>query len=249
LTNLGANRFNAKYLAAKANPSNQSMQRSGQSSCQVPIALSILLLVAAAVFCFAGAVAVGIGCFYFLESTLTGHLGEVTPAPSPELELSPTPPNTPAPKSTASITPFRAITPFKAITPAPSGALDEFGFPTTKIQLGARTLEVELAETQEQQLKGLRFRKSLADNAGMLFIFPSPQRASFWMKDASIPLSIAFIEADGKIVQIRPMQPFDKTPVPSLSDSIAYALMVNQGWFERNGIPAGTVIENLPKAQ
>jgi len=231
------------------------MQRSGQSSCQVPIGLSILLLVAAAVFCFAGAVAVGIGCFYFAESTRTGHLGEVTPAPSPELELSPTPPNTPAPKRTASvtptasITPFRAITPFKAITPTPSGALDEFGFPTTKIQLGAQTLEVELAETQEQQLKGLRFRKSLADNAGMLFIFHSPQRASFWMKDASIPLSIAFIEADGKIVQIRPMQPFDKTPVPSLSDSIAYALMVNQGWFERNGIPAGAVIENLPEAQ
>ena len=66
------------------------MQRSGQSSCQVPIALSILLLVAAAVFCFAGAAAVGIGFFYFAESTLTGHLGEVTPVPSPELELSPT---------------------------------------------------------------------------------------------------------------------------------------------------------------
>jgi uncharacterized membrane protein (UPF0127 family) len=225
------------------------MQRSGQSSCQVPIALSILLLVAAAVFCVAGAVGVGIGFFYFAESTRTGHLGEVTPAPSPELEPAPTPANTPAPKPTASITPIHGLTPFKAITPAPSADLDEFGFPTTKIQLGAQTLEVELAETQEQQLKGLRFRKTLADNAGMLFIFPSPQRVSFWMKDASIPLSIAFVEADGKIVQIRPMQPFDEKPVPSLSVSIAYALMVNQGWFERNGISAGTVIENLPKAQ
>ena len=53
------------------------------------------------------------------------------------------------------------------------------------------------------------------------------------MKDASIPLSIAFIQSDGKIVQIRPMRPYDETPVPSLSDTVAYALLVNQGWFER----------------
>jgi uncharacterized membrane protein (UPF0127 family) len=226
------------------------MQRSGQSSCQVPIALSILLLVAAAVFCFAGGVAVGIGCFYFIESVETGRIAEVTPSPSPEVELSPTPQmETPTPNPTASITPFRATTPFKAITPAPSAVLDEYGFPTTEIQIGAQTLEVELAETQEQQLKGLRFRRTLADNAGMVFFFLAPQRVSFWMKDASIPLSIAFIESDGKIVQIRNMQPYDETPVPSLSVSIAYALMVNQGWFERNGVSAGTVIENLPKAQ
>jgi uncharacterized protein len=229
------------------------MQRSGQSSCQVPIALSILVLVAAAVFCFAGAVAVGIGFFYFAESTRTGHLGEVTPAPSPELELSPMPPNTPAPKPTASvtptasITPFNGFTPFKAITPAPSADLDEYGFRTTQIQIGDETLEVELAVTPEQQAKGLRFRQTLAEDAGMLFVFPSPQRLSFWMKDASIPLSIAYIQPDGKIVQIRSMKPYDETPVPSLSDAVSYALLVNQGWFERHGISAGTVIEDLPR--
>jgi uncharacterized protein len=243
LTNLGANLFNAKNLAAKAIPPNQSMQRSGQSSCQVPIALSILLFVAAAVFCFAGAVAVGIGFFYFAESTRTVHLGEVTPAPSPELELSPTPPNTP----TASITPFNGLTPFKAITPTPSADLDEYGFRTIQIQIGNETLDVELAETPQQLAKGLRFRETLAEDAGMLFIFPKPQRLSFWMKDASIPLSIAYIQPDGKIVQIRAMQPNDETPVPSLSNAVTYALLVNQGWFERHGISAGTVIEDLPR--
>lgn len=223
------------------------MQRSGQSSCQVPIALSILLVVAAAVFCFAGAVAVGIGFFYFAESTRTGHLGEVTPAPSPELELSPTPPNTLTPKPTASITPFHGFTPFKAITPAPSADLDEYGFRTTQIQIGNETLGVELAETPQQLAKGLRFRETLAEDAGMLFIFPKPQRLSFWMKDASIPLSIAYIQPDGKIVQIRAMQPHDETPVPSLSNAVTYALLVNQGWFERHGISAGAIIEDLPR--
>jgi uncharacterized membrane protein (UPF0127 family) len=80
----------------------------------------------------------------------------------------------------------------------------------------------------------------------MLFVFPAPQRVSFWMKDASIPLSIAFIQANGKIVQIRSMKPYDETPVPSLSDAVTYALLVNQGWFERHGIAAGTIIEDLP---
>jgi uncharacterized membrane protein (UPF0127 family) len=203
------------------------------------------------VFCFGGAVAVGIGFFYFAESKWTGHFGEVTPAPSPELELSPTPPNTPTASvtPTASITPFNGLTPFKSITPSPSADLDEYGFRTTQIQIGDETLDVELAETPQQLAKGLRFRGTLAEDAGMLFIFPKPQRLSFWMKDASIPLSIAYIQADGKIVQIRPMKPYDMTPVPSLSDAVSYALLVNQGWFERHGISAGTVIENLPKAQ
>jgi hypothetical protein len=108
-------------------------------------------------------------------------------------------------------------------------------------------LDVELAETRQEHTKGLRFRQTLAENAGMLFVFPGPQRVSFWMKDASIPLSIAFIQSDGKIVQIRSIQPYDETPVPSLSDTVTYALLVNQGWFERHGISAGTVIEDLPR--
>jgi uncharacterized protein len=116
-----------------------------------------------------------------------------------------------------------------------------------QIQIGTETLDVELAETRQEHAKGLRFRQTLAENAGMLFVFPAPQRVSFWMKDASIPPSIAFIQSDGKIVQIRPMQPYDETPVPSLSDTVAYALLVNQGWFERHGISAGTVIEDLPR--
>ena len=219
------------------------MQRTTPSSCQVPLALAILLLVAGALFCFAGAFALGVGAYYFLQSSEIGQVVVATPTPlatpTPRVSI------TPFTSSSPSVTPFRSTTPFKADTP--SAKLDENGFRTAQIQIGTETLDVELAENSEQQAKGLRFRQTLAENAGMLFVFPAPQRVSFWMKDASIPLSIAFIQANGKIVQIRPMQPYDETPVPSLSDAIAYALMVKQGWFERHGISAGTIIEGLPK--
>jgi uncharacterized protein len=233
------------------------MQREKQSSCQVPLALAILILVAAVLFCFAGAVALGISAYYFIEAE-TGSVAVASPTPmaTPTPEAQPTPvsppatptfSSTPFPAPSPSVTPFRSTTP--STPPAPStrsAELDDYGFHTAQIQIGPETLDVELAETRQQHAKGLRFRQTLPENAGMLFVFPAPQRVSFWMKDASIPLSIAFIQSDGKIVQIRPMQPYDETPVPSLSDTVAYALLVNQGWFERHGISAGTVIEDLP---
>ena len=232
------------------------MQKEKPSSCQVPLALAILLLVAAALFCLVGAFALGVGFYYFLESETSRTLA----APTPETQPTPvSPAETPSVSSTPftalspSVTPFRSGTPFRSTTPLESATpstrsaeLDEYGFRTTQIQIGNETLYVELAETAQQLTKGLRFRETLAEDAGMLFIFPKPQRLSFWMKDASIPLSIAYIQADGKIVQIRAMKPYDETPVPSLSDAVQYALLVNQGWFERHGISAGTVIEDLP---
>jgi uncharacterized protein len=213
--------------------------------------------VAAALFCFFGALALGVGAYYFIEAE-SGGVAVATPTPfaTPTSEAKPTPVS-PAATPGISSTPFRApspsVTPFTSTKPSTPSApstrsaeLDEYGFHTAQIQIGNETLDVELAETLQEHAKGLRFRQTLAENAGMLFVFPAPQRVSFWMKDASIPLSIAFIQADGKIVQIRPMQPYDETPVPSLSDTVTYALLVNQGWFERNGIAAGTVIEGLP---
>ncbi|HEX6563489.1 MAG TPA: DUF192 domain-containing protein [Chthoniobacterales bacterium] len=231
------------------------MQRTKPSSCQVPLALAIVILVAAALFCFFGALAIGIGAYYFIEAE-TGSVAVASPtsAASPTPAASPTVSSTPFAAHSPSVTPFVPSTPFRSTTPSTppalstrSAELDENGFHTAQIQIGTETLDVELAETPQQQAKGLRFRQALAENAGMLFLFPAPQRVSFWMKDASIPLSIAFIQSDGKIIQIRPMQPYDETPVPSLSDTVAYALLVNQGWFERHGISAGTVIEDLPR--
>jgi uncharacterized protein len=229
------------------------MQSTKPSSCQVPLALAILILVVAALFCFVGALALGIGAYYFIETEID-HVAVATPTPfaTPRTRTTPGASVTPNLSSTP-FTTSPSVTPFRSTIPSTRPALstrsaepDEYGFHTAQIQIGNETLDIELAETAQEHAKGLRFRQTLDENDGMLFVFPAPQRVSFWMKDASIPLSIAFIQSNGKIIQIRPMKPYDETPVPSLSDSVAYALLVNQGWFDRHGIAAGTIIEGLP---
>jgi len=82
----------------------------------------------------------------------------------------------------------------------------------------------------------------------MLFVFPHDREVSFWMKDTSIPLSIAYMRHDGTILELHDMQPFSLDPVPS-GRAVRYALEVNQGWFERNNVKVGMRVhlpQNLP---
>jgi uncharacterized protein len=81
-------------------------------------------------------------------------------------------------------------------------------------------------------------RTTLAADAGMLFVFNQPQPLSFWMKDTLLPLSIAYIDTEGYIVDIQDMQPLDETPHLS-AEPAQYALEVNQGFFEARGIQIG----------
>jgi len=107
---------------------------------------------------------------------------------------------------------------------------------------GGVKVDVELARTQLEQNRGLMFRKSLADGKGMLFVFPADQKMSFWMKNTSIPLSLAYILSDGTIVQILDLVPFSEEPRPS-ERSIRYALEVPQGWFSKVGLKVGDKFE------
>jgi uncharacterized membrane protein (UPF0127 family) len=102
-------------------------------------------------------------------------------------------------------------------------------------------VKAELARTPEERSRGLMFRKRLADGEGMLFIFERDEALSFWMKNTVIPLSIAFISADGRIVEIRDMRPNDQSSVRS-SRSVRYALEVPQGWFNRVNVKPGDKI-------
>ena len=103
---------------------------------------------------------------------------------------------------------------------------------------GYVSLVAELAVTDEQRATGLMHRTELGDGEGMLFVFDRDLRLSFWMKNTVIPLSIAFISADGTITEIRDMRPLDLNPVVS-TRYVRYALEVPQGWFYRVGVAPG----------
>jgi len=106
---------------------------------------------------------------------------------------------------------------------------------------GPVKIKTEIARTDSERSQGLMNRKKLPDGEGMLFIFDRDEQYSFWMKNTLIPLSIAFITSDGRITEIRDMQPLDLNPVKS-GRSVRYALEVPQGWFGRVGIKPGDFI-------
>lgn len=119
--------------------------------------------------------------------------------------------------------------------------------PAVPLTIAGKTLTAEVADTEKERETGLMFRKSLPDGSGMLFVFDAPQHVDFWMKNTLIPLSVAYVNPAGMIMEIHDMQAKDEHPVPSQFDSIAYALEVPLGWFTNNGIMAGTTISGLPQ--
>jgi uncharacterized membrane protein (UPF0127 family) len=106
---------------------------------------------------------------------------------------------------------------------------------------GIAVVKAEIASTQEERAKGLMYRKNLPDGEGMLFIFDRDEVLSFWMKNTLIPLSIAYIAYDGRIIDIKDMYPNDQNSVSS-SRSVRYALEVPQGWFSRAGVRTGDIV-------
>jgi hypothetical protein len=112
------------------------------------------------------------------------------------------------------------------------------GLPTETIRLGGEELTVEIAATPEARRQGLMNRESLAADRGMLFVFEDSDYRSFWMKDTSIPLSLAYIDEDGTILEIHELEPFSREPVGS-QNRVKFALEVNRGTFERLGVGPG----------
>lgn len=111
--------------------------------------------------------------------------------------------------------------------------------PVIEIKAGAATIHVEVARTDSEKALGLMHRSRMADNDGMIFILDGKSHANFWMKDTALPLSIAFLDAQGTILEIADMQPFSTTTVSSASDHVAFALEMNQHWFALNRVKAG----------
>jgi uncharacterized protein len=101
-------------------------------------------------------------------------------------------------------------------------------------------VQVEVADDMDEMQMGLMGRTALAENAGMLFVYPKERELSFWMKDTLIPLSIAFMDSEGRIVDIQDMKALDdKPPHYASAEPARYALEVNEGFFDERGVEVG----------
>jgi uncharacterized membrane protein (UPF0127 family) len=115
--------------------------------------------------------------------------------------------------------------------------------PQIKLWLKDKEILAEVATTPEQLMTGMMFRKEIGENEGMLFVFQYPHRASFYMKNTYVPLSIAYINPEGVIMEIYDLEPLNEKSVTATNDNIQFALEVKQGWFKKNNITPGTVIK------
>jgi len=126
-----------------------------------------------------------------------------------------------------------------AQAPAPS-------FPHTDLSIGMFRVDAEVAASEDLRMHGLMYRKAMPSNAGMVFIFETSQQYCMWMKNTLLPLSVAFIDETGKIINIEDMQP--QTENSHCAERPArFALEMNKGWFKDKHFKAGTRIGGLER--
>jgi len=117
--------------------------------------------------------------------------------------------------------------------------------PTANLTINGHKIVAEIARTQEQRSLGLMNRFSLQPDHGMLFVFERAEPLAFWMKNTYIPLSIAFIAPDGRIVNIEDMKPQTEDSHWSKGPAL-FALEMKKGWFQERGIGAGAEVRGIP---
>jgi len=119
--------------------------------------------------------------------------------------------------------------------------------PVMTLGAGMHVIRAEVASTYENRMQGLMFRKSLADNDGMLFVFTEDERHCMWMKNTFVPLSVAFIDPKGRIVSIHDMEPQTENSHCATAPA-RYALEMSKGWFKSKGVAPGAQLRGLEKA-
>jgi uncharacterized membrane protein (UPF0127 family) len=117
--------------------------------------------------------------------------------------------------------------------------------PAVKLNAGIHVITAEAATTERTRVTGLMFRERLAPNHGMLFVFDYKSQQCFWMRNTPLPLTIAFIEDDGTVVQLVDMAPQADT-LHCSQKPVRFALEMEQGWFAKRGIAPGAKIGGLP---
>ncbi|HTP67204.1 MAG TPA: DUF192 domain-containing protein [Geobacteraceae bacterium] len=129
----------------------------------------------------------------------------------------------------------------------PASAWTRPAQPTIELKINNYSIEAECAETSDSRKQGLMNRHALAENSGMLFVFPRSNRHCMWMHNTRMPLSVAFLAGDGTIINIAEMRPETENGHCAVK-AVQYALEMNRGWFAQRGIVAGERIEGIEKA-
>jgi uncharacterized membrane protein (UPF0127 family) len=129
---------------------------------------------------------------------------------------------------------------FNKVPGEPTAALPRLQ--SIKVWVGSEELIAELALTPIQVRTGMMFRTNMAENEAMLFVDSAPRRASFWMKNVDIPLSAAFIDPEGVILEIRKLEPHNTNSVVAASSRIQFVMETPRGWFERHNVSTGAVV-------
>ena len=113
-----------------------------------------------------------------------------------------------------------------------------------QISVAGKKIDVYVADETAERTEGFMFVKAseIKTDEGMLFVFPEAAPLSFWMENTVTPLDIAYLDSNGKILNIRQMQPLDRSPQPS-TGAAQYALEMHEGWFKTNGIKAGAKVD------
>ena len=117
--------------------------------------------------------------------------------------------------------------------------------PILKLWLGDQEIAAEVALTQTQVATGMMFRQTMGENEGMLFVFGAPHRTSFYMKNTTVPLTAAYIDPEGTILELQDLQPLNETAVEAQSDQIQYVLEMKQGWFKRHAVAPGAIATDM----
>ena len=142
-----------------------------------------------------------------------------------------------------------ALTLFATVLMALPAAANEpqMDLPRTRLSAGMHQIDAQVASTPMQRSIGLMFRKEMPPHEGMLFVFEQPGVQCFWMKNTLLPLTAAFIADDGQIVNLADMKPQSLDSHCS-SAPVRYVLEMNQGWFAKRGIKAGSRLGGRPFA-
>lgn len=111
------------------------------------------------------------------------------------------------------------------------------------ISIGGQSLELQLALNTAEQQKGLMHRDHLAEDHGMLFLFDRAEQRGFWMRNTRIPLDLGYFDAEGTLLEIHQLFPYDENPVSSASTDVLIAVETNRGWYAAHGVRPGARID------